>query len=52
MGGIAGAMAGAVLDSEGARRAARTTELDAEIGVSEGDLGAPNLQHPPSRDRG
>ncbi len=46
------ALAGAALDSEGARRAARTTELDAEIGVSGGNLGAPSLQHSPGRDGG
>ena len=51
IGGVAGTMAGVVLDREATRRAARTRELDAEIGVSEGDMGAPNLEHPPSRRR-
>lgn len=48
VGGIAGAIAAAVMDQEASRRAARNRELDATIGVSEGDLGAPNLQHPPA----
>jgi outer membrane lipoprotein SlyB len=50
VGGIAGALAGAAVDSDGTDRDARTRELDAEIGVTEGDLGAPNLAHPRSRD--
>ena len=49
IGGIAGALAGAVLDDEASKQAARTRELDAMIGVSEGDLGAPNLKHPPAK---
>src|SRR5580693_8027710 len=46
IGAVAGVLAGAVVDTEGTRRAARTRVLDAEIGVSEGDIGAPNLKHP------
>jgi hypothetical protein len=49
IGAAAGAMAGAVLDTEAAERAARTRELDAAIGVSGGNIGAPNLQHPPAK---
>lgn len=49
IGGVAGAITGAVLDSESSRQASRTRKLDAEIGVSEGDLGAPNLVHPPAK---
>ena len=49
IGGIAGALAGAALDEEATTRAARTRELDAAIGVSGGELGAPNLQHPPAK---
>jgi hypothetical protein len=49
IGGVAGTITGAVLDSESARQAARTRELDAEIGTSEGELGAPNLAHPPAK---
>jgi hypothetical protein len=45
IGGLAGALTGGALDSESTRSSARTRLLDAEIGVSEGDLGAPNLRH-------
>jgi hypothetical protein len=47
MGGLAGALAGAALDTESAASERRTRELDEEIGVSGGELGAPNLKHPP-----
>jgi outer membrane lipoprotein SlyB len=50
VGAIAGAMAGAAIDSDGVDRAARTRRLDAEIGITGGDLGAPRLQHPPGRE--
>jgi len=46
MGGVAGALAGAGMDQDSSAREQRTRELDAEIGVSGGDLGAPNLEHP------
>lgn len=46
IGAVAGALAGAVVDSEAALREARTKVLDDEIGVEEGDIGAPNLAHP------
>ena len=49
IGGLAGALTGAALDRESARQSARTRLLDAQIGVSKGDLGAPNLKHPPAR---
>jgi hypothetical protein len=49
LGGAAGAIAAVALDKDAARKAARTRELDEEIGVSGGDLGAPNLKHPPAR---
>jgi hypothetical protein len=42
-------MAGATLGEEARRREKRDDELDAAIGVSEGELGAPNLQHPPAK---
>jgi hypothetical protein len=51
MGGFAGAMAGGAMDTGGADGAARTRKLDADIGVTDGDIGAPNLQHPPSPER-
>jgi uncharacterized membrane protein len=47
---LIGAMAGGVtilgLDREADRGEAHMRELDAEIGVSGGDMGAPNLRHP------
>ncbi len=49
IGVVAGAITGAALDSESTARVARTRVLDAEIGVSGGELGAPNLAHPPAR---
>jgi hypothetical protein len=49
MGGIAGALSGVALDIESLRQTARTRALDAEIGVSEGELGAPNLDHLPAK---
>lgn len=49
IGGVAGAITGAALDTESATRTSRTRALDAEIGVSEGELGAPNLAHPRAR---
>jgi hypothetical protein len=49
IGGAVGAVAGAVLDKDAARRAAEDRRLDEEIGVLGGDLGAPNLDHPPAR---
>jgi outer membrane lipoprotein SlyB len=48
IGSVAGALAGAVLDRESSKQAAHTRELDAVIGISEGELGAPNLKHPPA----
>ena len=49
IGGIVGTVTGAVLDAEALRKAAHNEELDAEIGVTGGDLGAPNLEHPPAK---
>jgi hypothetical protein len=46
IGGIAGAIAGAVLDEDSSVQEERTRELDAAIGVTQGDIGAPNLKHP------
>jgi phage tail tape-measure protein len=51
IGSIAGALAGAVLDRDASEEAARTRELDAAIGVTEGSVGAPNLKHPPEKNR-
>ena len=49
IGSVAGALAGGVLDRESSKKVAYSRELDAVIGVSEGELGAPNLKHPPAR---
>jgi hypothetical protein len=49
IGAAAGAMAGAALDGRASERASRTRELDAELGVSGGDIGAPNLKHPQAK---
>jgi outer membrane lipoprotein SlyB len=46
LGSVVGALAGAVVDDDASRQALQTRKLDAEIGVSGGDLGAPNLAHP------
>jgi hypothetical protein len=52
IGGIVGALAAGVLDKRDAERAVvdreLDRELDREIGVSGGELGAPNLEHPPA----
>ncbi len=48
VGGVVGAVAGVVLDRESSRRLEHMRELDEEIGVMGGDLGAPNLEHPPA----
>ena len=47
VGVVAGAVAGAVLSDNAVREDARTSEVDREIGVIDGDLGEPSLRHPP-----
>jgi hypothetical protein len=49
IGGAFGAGAAAALEQSSADASARNEELDAEMGVSGGDLGAPNLKHPPAK---
>ena len=49
LGAVAGALAGAALGKEAAERSEEDELLDAEIGVTEGDIGAPNLAHPPAK---
>jgi hypothetical protein len=49
IGGAAGALAASALEKDAARKGARERELDEQIGVTGGDLGAPNLKHPPAR---
>lgn len=48
VGGAIGALIAKVADEESARASFHDGELDAEIGVNGGDLGAPNLEHPPA----
>jgi uncharacterized membrane protein len=48
IGAVAGAVAASALDIDSELRAKHTRELDEAIGVSGGDLGAPNLKHPPA----
>jgi hypothetical protein len=48
LGGVVGAFVAKVADEESARVSFHDGELDAVIGVSGGDLGAPNLEHPPA----
>ncbi|AKU99929.1 hypothetical protein AKJ09_06593 [Labilithrix luteola] len=47
IGAIVGALAAMALETETVLRAERERELDDTIGVTEGDIGAPNLEHPP-----
>jgi hypothetical protein len=49
LGGVFAAGAAAALEKNSADESARDAELDAEIGVTGGDLGAPNLEHPPAQ---
>jgi len=48
IGAAAGALAGFAADRESAARETEEAKLDREIGVSDGELGAPNLEHPPA----
>lgn len=48
VGGAIGAIIAKVADEESARASFHDGELDAAIGVNGGDLGAPNLKHPPA----
>jgi hypothetical protein len=48
-GGVVGAMAGATLDTQAAESTDRERKLDEEIGVIGGEIGAPNLNHPPAK---
>lgn len=49
IGGVVGALAAMALETETVLRAERDRELDDVIGVTDGDIGAPNLEHPPPR---
>jgi hypothetical protein len=50
VGAAMGAIAGFAIDREMTEKEATVAALDAEIGVSggEGEMGAPNLEHPPA----
>lgn len=48
LGGVVGAFAAKISDEEEARVSLHDGELDAVIGVSGGEIGAPNLEHPPA----
>jgi hypothetical protein len=49
LGGAAGAVAENVLEREGKASLSRGKELDNEIGLTSGSIGAANLRHPPAR---
>lgn len=49
LGGAAGAIAEALVERDARAARSRSNKLDEEIGVTAGDLGAPNLKHPPAR---
>jgi len=49
LGALAGSIAEVTLERNSAAKEAENDKLDAEIGVSGGELGAPNLKHPPAR---
>jgi hypothetical protein len=47
IGGVVGALAAMALETENVLRAERDRDLDDAIGITEGDIGASNLEHPP-----
>jgi hypothetical protein len=49
IGAVAGALTGAAMDGASLREEDHERDLDAQIGVSGGDLGAPHLAHPPEK---
>jgi len=49
LGGVAGAVTEAALENGAVEEGARERELDAELGISGGDIGAKNLRHPPPK---
>ena len=48
IGAVAGVLSGSVIDGDTRREDAHTRELDEELGVAAGELGAPTLKHPPA----
>jgi hypothetical protein len=49
LGAVAAALAAWAVQGQERESADRNSQLDAEIGVDGGDIGAPNLEHIPSR---
>ena len=49
IGGVVGALAAGAAEANAADLADTERRLDAELGISEGDIGAPNLKHPPAK---
>lgn len=49
IGGAMGAAAGMAVESATRAHEAADVKLDQDIGVYDGDLGAPNLEHPPAK---
>jgi phage tail tape-measure protein len=49
IGGVVGAVTGAGLDAQSTVDTAHERKLDEEIGVIGGEMGAPNLKHPPAK---
>jgi uncharacterized protein YcfJ len=49
LGAAAGALAGFAVEKDDEKHKAEDDELNREIGVSGGDIGAPNLEHPDAK---
>ncbi len=49
IGGAVGAIAAVAIDNQAAQSVQRERTLDEEIGVIGGEIGAPNLKHPPAK---
>lgn len=49
IGGVVGVLASGAAESNAIELAETDRRLDRELGISEGDIGAPNLEHPPAK---
>ncbi|HEX4341261.1 MAG TPA: hypothetical protein VH062_35370 [Polyangiaceae bacterium] len=49
IGGVIGVLAGAPFDDAQRASAGHDAKLDRELGISEGEIGAPNLPHVPAK---
>ena len=49
IGGVVGALTAGAAESNAIELAATEERLDRELGISEGDIDAPNLKHPPAK---